>query len=190
MRSRQEPQMQFASIEGSKPVRSAPRAFVSAFARRIAAGLFPGAPAKRTRYAVTREGGDVLQFRAVNWWTAFNVGLNEVELAVSPDRQVRYRVRYPRWAAYALAGSGAFGLVFIAFLLLFDIRDYIARHAASRFPGLSLDQNVAIAWAMALFWGFAWPWILIAMHKGPLRRLMERLIDEVDAEAAGEARRG
>jgi len=72
-----------------------------------------------------------------------------------------------------------------ASLLLFDIRDYVARHPASAFPGLSLDQNVAIAWVMALFWAFAWPWILIALHKGPLRRLMEHLIAEIDAEAGG-----
>ena len=177
--------MPLATIEGTTAVRSEPRSFVAAFARRIATGLLRGGSPRRSRYVVTREEADRLEFRADNGWTAFNVGLNEVELAVSPDRQVRYRVRYPRWAAYALAGSGAFGLVFIGFLLLFDIRDYVARHPASAFPGLSLDQNVAIAWVMALFWGFAWPWILIALHKGPLRRLMEHLIAEVDAEAGG-----
>jgi len=181
--------MQLASVEGSKPIRSAPRAFVSAFARRIATGLFPGAPSKRTRYTVTREGGEGLQFRAVNWWTAITVGLNEVELAASGGR-VRYAVRYPRWAVFVLALSALLGFVLIAFVLLYDVREYLARHPASTVPGLSLDQNVALTWAMALFWGFAWPWILIAMYKGPLRRLVERLIDEVDAEAAGEARRG
>jgi hypothetical protein len=54
-------------------------------------------------------------------------------------------------------------------------------------PGLSLDQNVAVACGMALFRGFAWPWILVAMHKRPVRRLMERLIADVDAEAASGA---
>lgn len=182
--------MPFATVEGSTTIRSEPRAFVAAFTRRIATGLLRGTAPRRSRYVVTREEADRLEFRAANWWTAFNVGLNEVELALSPDRQVRYRVRYPRWAAYAVAGSGAFGLVFIGFLLLYDIRDYIARHPASALPGLSMDQNVGIAWVMALFWGFTWPWILIALHKGPLRRLIEGLIAEVDAEAAGQARRG
>jgi hypothetical protein len=181
--------MQFATVEGSKPVRSAPRAFVSAFARRIATGLFPGPPSERSRYTVTREGGESLHFRAANTWTATTVGLNEVSLAASEGR-VRYTVRYTRWAAFALALAVTIGALLIAFFVLFDIRRYLARHPASTLPFLSLDQNVALAWAMAVFWGFVWPWILIATHKGPLRRLIEGLIDEVDAEAAGEARRG
>jgi hypothetical protein len=181
--------MQFATVEGSKPIRSAPRAFVAAFARRIATGLFPGPPSERARYTVTREGGDSLHFRAANLWTATNVGLNEVELAASGGR-VRYTVRYTRWAVFTLALADTIGVLLIAFFVLFDIRTYLAQHPASTLPFLSLDQNVALAWAMALFWGFAWPWILIAMHKGPLRRLTEGLVDEVDAAAAGEARRG
>jgi multisubunit Na+/H+ antiporter MnhB subunit len=82
-----------------------------------------------------------------------------------------------------LLGGVAFALVFGAFLLTFDIRSYIERNAASRVPGLSLDTNVAIAWAMAFFWGLVWPWILIAFYKRPLGRMMERLIAEVDAAA-------
>jgi len=181
--------MRFAQTAGTATIRSEPRAFVAAFARRVAAGLLRGTSPRRCRYVVTREGADGLEFRAASWPTATNVGLNDVELAVSPDRHVRYRVRFPRWAAYALAGSAVFGLVFILFLFLFDVRDYLAHHPRSTVPGLSLDQNVAIAWVMALFWGFAWPWILIAFHKGPLRRLMEQIIAEVDVEAAGGARR-
>jgi hypothetical protein len=50
-------------------------------------------------------------------------------------------------------------------------------------PSLSTDQNLAVAWVIVVFWGFAWPWVLIAMHKRPLRRLVERLIREVDAHA-------
>lgn len=108
-------------------------------------------------------------------------------MKVFPDGRVRYAIRYPRWAGYAVALSAALGIILMAFFLTFDLRRYIASHAASRIPGLTLDQNVAIAWAMAVFWGFAWPWILIPLHKRPLRRLMEQIIGEVDA-AASEAR--
>ena len=44
-------------------------------------------------------------------------------------------------------------------------------------------QNVAVAWAMALFWGLVWPWLLILIHRWPLRRLMQRLIADVDSAA-------
>lgn len=172
-----------ASVEGSATIRAQARAFIAAFVQRIEAGLLRGTARRRCNYAVTRAGADGLGFRAVNWWTALNVGLNEVELTVAPDGRVRYGIRYPRWANYVVALCGGLGVVLIAFLLIYDVRGYIIQHPESAFPALSTDQNVAIAWAMALFWGFAWPWILIALHKRPLRRLMEQLITEVDAAA-------
>src|SRR5947209_7956181 len=100
-----------------------------------------------------------------DWLTAFNVGLNDVQAAASSDGRVSYTIEYQRWAAYVLVLGATVGIVLMAILLMFDMRGYIARHRASRFPGLSTDQNMAIAWAMAVFWGFIWPWILIALHK-------------------------
>ena len=167
--------------EGAASIRADPQAFISSFARRIETGLLGDRSSRRCRYLVTRQGSEGLAFRATDWMTAIAVGLNNVELAVSSDRRVRYTIRYLRWARYALLGCGAFGLVFGAFLLMFDIRGYIEQHAASRVPGLSLETNIAIVWTMVFFWGFVWPWILIALHKKPLGRLMERLIAEVEA---------
>ena len=181
--------MRFATVSGSSPMRSDARAFVAAFARRVRSGLIPGASAARNRYEVTREGGDSLRFRAAAWLTAIAVGLNDVELVASAGR-VRYTVRYPAWAAFVLGLSDLLGVALVAFFVLFDIREYLARNPASAIPGLSLDQNVVLAWVLAIFWGFVWPWVIIATHARPLRRLTERLIAEVDAAAAGEARRG
>jgi hypothetical protein len=56
-------------------------------------------------------------------------------------------------------------------------------------PGLSVEQNLLIAWVMVLFWGFIWPWVLISLHKRPLHRLIARLIAEVDAGVAPASRR-
>ena len=90
-----------------------------------------------------------------------------------------------------MAGSALLGLVLIAFFVLYDLRDYLAGHSrlhacpacrwtrTSRWPG---------PWRS--FWGFVWPWILIAMYRRPLRRLIDQMISEVDAAAAGEVRRG
>lgn len=175
----------FPSTDGTAAIRAPARAFVKAFVRRVEAGLLPGTSERRCRHEVTETASDALQFRAIDWPTAANVGLNDVKMTVSASGVVQYHVRYMRWAAYALALSAGIGLLLIAFLLAFDLRGYIASHPGPEYLGLSPDQNVAIAWGMALFWAFAWPWILIALHKRPLRRLMERLIAEVDATAVG-----
>ena len=168
-------------VEGTCTIRAEPRAFVSAFARRIETGLLRGASPRRCGYLVTRQQDDGLAFRATNWLTAFNVGLNDVELTISSSGRVGYTIQYRRWATSAVFFCGGLGLALGAFFLVFDIRAYVEQHAASRIPGLSMDQNVAIAWAMAFFWGFVWPWILIALHKRPVGRLMQQLIAEVDA---------
>jgi hypothetical protein len=142
---------------GAVSIRAEPLAFVSAFVRRIEIGLLGSTSPRRSRYVVTRQESDGLAFRATDWLTAFDVGLNEVDLAISSDRRVRYTIQYWRWASYALLGGVAFSLVLGGLFLLGDLRDYIERHAFSRVPGLSIDQNVAIAWTMIVFWGLAFP---------------------------------
>jgi hypothetical protein len=106
-----------------------------------------------------------------------------LELCFPNPGSVQYRVRYWRWASFTLGLSGILGLVGLLLLLALDVRGYIARHEVTMLPGLSIDQNLFVAWAMVIFWGFAWPWLLIALHKRPLRRLVARLIREVDARA-------
>jgi hypothetical protein len=173
----------FAIVTGSAGIHAQTHAFTAALVRRIEAGVLPNAPARRRRYVLTRNERDGLGFRAADWLTAFYVGLNDVDMTVAGDRRVNYVIRYQRWAGYALALSALIGLALMAWLLLFDGRGYIETHPASRLPGLSTDQSLAIAWGMAVFWGFVWPWILIALHKRPLRRLMDQIIGEVDADA-------
>ena len=170
-------------INGTVSVRSSAVQFLQAFQQRVAAGLLTGKPASRSNYRVVDAGPDSLRIHAVDWWTAVNVGLNELELRLSQPGSVRYHVRYWRWAAYAVGLSGVLGLIGVALLLTLDVRGYIAGHTASRLPGLTTDQNVLMAWTMVLFWGFVWPWVLIAMHKRPLHRLVARLVREVDASA-------
>jgi hypothetical protein len=177
-------------VEGSLTLRSEVTAFLGAFVRRIETGLL-GSSRRRCNYVVTERGADVLRFRAGDWSTALNVGLNEVELALSAGR-VRYRVWYWRWAAYAVLLGALIGLVLMTFLTMFDLPGYLREHPRSMIPGVSIGAHVGIAWGMAIFWGFVWPWILIAAHRRPLGRLMSQLVGEVDAaaQAAGGATRG
>jgi hypothetical protein len=170
-------------IEGTVAIHSSTAQLLRAFQQRVAAGLLVGQPHSRSNYLVVEAGPGQLRVHAADWWTAINVGLNELELRLPQPGFVHYRVRYWRWACYALGLSGILGLIGLVLLLTLDVRGYIARHSHAMLPGFSIDQNLLIAWAMVLFWGFAWPWLLIALHKRPLRRLVTRLIGEVDDRA-------
>ena len=175
-------------IDGTVSIQSSAEKFLQAFRQRVAAGLLSGRPHPRSNYVVSESDPTHLEVRAANWWTAINVGLNRLELRHSPPNMIHYHVQYWRWARYALGLSGALGLVGLVLLLSFDVRGYIARHQNSMVPGLSIEQNLFIAWLMALFWGFVWPWLLISMHKRPLHRLVTHLIAEVDGGAASAKR--
>lgn len=168
-------------IEGIVPIRSSAAQFLQAFQQRVAAGLLLGGPHPRSNYVIAEAGPSQLRVQAADWWTAINVGLNELELRLLQRGTVHYRVRYWRWARYALSLGGILGIIGLVLLLTLDVRGYIARQPTSRFPGLSVEQNLLIAWTMVLFWGFVWPWLLIVLHKRPLHRLVARLVAEVDA---------
>jgi len=170
-------------IEGTAFIQAPPSAFLSGFRRRAENGLLSGRPHARSNYAVTRAEADRLRVSAVDWRTAFNVGLNEIELLATKAGVVDYRIGYKRWAAYAVALSAAIAVTMIGVLLSIDLHTYIENHRGTVFPGLSVDQQVRVAWALVVFWGFVWPWLLIAFHKRPLRQLFERIVSEVDAVA-------
>ena len=167
-------------VEGTAGIGAPPRTFLAAFVQRVRTGLLPRAATRRTQYVVVEEAYDHLRFRAASWWTAINVGLNDVELTVHPQGRVRYAIRYWPWTAYAVCLCCAVGAVMAGVFLAIDPAAYISQHAESRIPGFTIGQHVAFAWTMVAFWGFVWPWILIALHKRPLRRLMERIIADVD----------
>ena len=171
-------------LDGTAQIRSAPGPFLRAFAKRVEAGLLTGRPHPRSNYVAESVTPDQLVVRAADWWTAVNVGLNHLELEASPPDRIRYFVRYWPWAQYALGLSGIMGLVGIALLLGTDARGYFERSPDLILSALSVEQNLWIAWLMVLFWGFIWPWLLIAMHKRPLRRLLTSLIAEVDSQTA------
>ena len=175
-------------IEGAVSIRSGAENFLSAFRRRVTAGLLTARPRPRSNYVVSETSPDRLQVRAADWRTAINVGLNRIELRQLEPGSIHYHVRYWQWARFVLGLSGTMGLVGLVLLLSFDVRAYIAQHQSSMIPGLSSDQNLLVAWTMVLFWGFIWPWILILLHKRPLHRLVAALIAEVDAKAASTSR--
>lgn len=174
-------------IEGTVQIRSNPNGFVQAFEHRVQAGLLTGRAHPRSNYRALRVGAEQLHISAADWLTAFNVGLNEVELQAVPG-SVHYQVWYWRWTRFVLLFSGGLGAIGLMLLQILDVRTYIANHPGSMIPGLSVDHNLQVAWSLFVFWGFVFPWLLIAMHKRPLRRLVERLIADVDSKDASERR--
>lgn len=150
--------------------------FIGALAQRVRSGLFPGASERRNRYKVVNESEGELRFRSEGLLSAITVGWNDVQIQIdlapqTPGAQpkIHYRVMFFNWAAYGVALCGLIALCLIA--------------AASIFGGKFLGDYPAaktIFWIMFAFWGFVWPWILVALHKRPAARLLERLLSEVN----------
>jgi hypothetical protein len=155
-------------------------AFIAAMRARVSTGLLTN---PRARYAVRRADASVIEVRAMDWRTAIGIGLNDIELLQYAPGSIHYRVRYWRWASYVIGLGAALGLTGAALLLGLDVRGYIERHPQSMIPGTSAEGHMTVAWLLILFWGFVWPWLLITMHKGPLRRVITSLITDVDAAA-------
>jgi hypothetical protein len=65
---------------------------------------------------------------------------------------------------------------------MLDLPVYIANNADARIPSLSVNQTLLFAWSNLIFWSVIWPWVLISLHKRPLRRLLARIVDEVDQQ--------
>jgi len=169
------------AIQGACFINSLPAEFFARMKGRVVAGLLSGGAQSRSNYVVTQAESTFLRIRAADWSTALNVGLNELELHATQPGQVRYHVRYWRWAGYGIALCAVLGAIGLGFLLFTDVPSYIEAHPARMIPGLSTEQNLLFAWTMVLFWGFVWPWLLIHLHQRPLHRLLERVISEVDA---------
>jgi len=162
------------SFTGTLEIRSATPAFFEALKARVQLGLLTGKPHPRARYAVTKHTERELAIRASDFLTAINVGLNDVVLQSAADRQLDYSVGYSRWAAYVVGLSAVIGAAVALAHLGFKLGG--GSH-------LDADQTDSIFWALVLFWGGVWPWILVAMHRRFARGLLVRILREVDVAA-------
>jgi len=171
-------------IRGKVTIRSEPEPFFKAFRRRVASGLLTGTPHRRSNYLATLVDARHLTVRAGDWKSAINVGLNDLDFGYAGDGILRYRVRYWRWTIYCLALGAVLAAIGIALALAFDVRSYLTQMPASMRWGLSVDQSVILLWVFIVFWGFVWPWLLVALHKRPLHSLVKRLVAAVDESVA------
>ena len=141
---------------------------------RVRNGLFPMAKPRRNAYKVVSRTEDSLRFRSTNVLSGINVGLNDVSLTLDVDRGVaRFDIRYWTWAKY---GIGLCLSIFGLIVLLLTV-------GRALFPPawfMNADRMPILKWTMLGFFGFAWPWILVAMHKRPVRRCLVGILDEVN----------
>src|SRR5262249_19211893 len=108
----------FASFRGRFSPRTEGRAFLARVARRVEAGFLMGRPHFRSRYAVASHAGDQLAIRSEDFWTDFNVGLNEISLRLVGDGAVEYEVTFWRWLRGCIVMCGAFAILLLAGFVL------------------------------------------------------------------------
>lgn len=179
------PQMSVLSprFTGKIDIASPTPVFFDAMKARVRLGLLTGRPDWRSRYVVDGHTEQELAIRASDFITAINVGLNEVVLRKAGNRTVEYSVNYWRWAAYVVGLGAVLGVAFVVGVLFWGIESRLGRHAFGADSALDRTIAVALFWALVLFWAGIWPWILIAMHKPFARKLLDRIIREVDVAA-------
>ena len=130
-------------IEGAVAIHSPAVQFAQAFRQRVMAGLLTGRPHARSNYRVVEGVPGQLRIRAMDWWTATNVGLNELELRFPKPGSVQYRVRYWRWASFTLGLSGILGLVGVL-LLARPRRSRLHRASRGDDAARALDRSESV----------------------------------------------
>jgi len=148
--------------------------FIASLAERVRRGLFPRASQRRNGYAVVSESEKELRFRSEGLLTAISIGWNDVQVQIesAPHSAPRvcYEVRYFGWARYSVILCAFIGIALIAGWSLLGEK-FGARRSAAK----------PIFRAMVMFWCFVWPWILVAIHKRPAPRALERLFAEINS---------
>jgi Flp pilus assembly protein TadB len=161
--------------EGTLTLGEVPADFTDRIRDRVEQGLLMRGSRVRANYAVRERTGDSIAFGAEDWWTAVNIGLNEVKVRREDTKTLAYTVRFPKWMGYTAGLCGAVA-GFIAISV--GVGGILGKVPA----GTRLPANVSVVGGIVL-WGAAWPWLLASLHKRHLRRFMERMLrEELDRE--------
>jgi len=157
------------TYDGTIQLPSVPADFTDRIARRVDRGLFVPGSRRRANYVVSASSPDSIAFDAVDFSTAYSVGLNNVLLQREGATAIAYHGRFWRWAAIAATQALVISLV----LLIVVVYVPSAR-----------DQVNAYSWGWAFtivllaFFGLVFPWLLVAFHKRFAARALERIVRE------------
>lgn len=162
-----------SAYEGSIEFDPLPTDWADRMARRIETGLLTPGSRRRANYVVRSKSSDAVSFSADDFWTAFNIGLNEVELRRADGNRVAYHGSFSRWASYAaIQGLAVTGAVLIVVLFWPGARAEVARYGGWGWPLLII---------LLAFFGLVWPRVLVVMHRRFASRALERIVRQAVA---------
>jgi len=157
---------------GTIEFKALPDDYTDRIARRVETGLLVAGSRRRANYVVRAKSREAVSFSAVGFWTAYNLGLNEVEVRGAGPNCVDYHGSFRRWALYATINSLALAtVILIGLLVLPGARDQVSRYT----------WGWLYIGALLAFFGLVWPWLLVAMHRRFVPRALERIVREAVA---------
>jgi hypothetical protein len=155
--------------DGGIDFEAVPDDFAERIARRVRTGLLVPGRRGRANYVVEKQGVDAISFSARGFWTAYNIGLNDVELRRDGQKRIVFHGSFRRWTLYAAIHGLVLALVILlGILVLPDARNEIAR----------TSWGWAFVGALLVFFGLLWPWLLVAMQRRFVPRALERIVRE------------
>jgi hypothetical protein len=156
-------------FEGALILPRVPDDFTDRIRERVKRGLFM--PGRRTRanYAVRNASKDEIAFGAEDLLTAYNVGLNEVQISRQGRDAIRYHVSFWRWTWLAVAHGAVIGLMFSVLFLVAPAM----RHTLEAYP-----YGPQAFWTLVAFFGLIWPWALTAIHRRFADKALRRILQE------------
>ena len=160
-------------FEGEITLDPVPEDFVARLARRVEAGFLSPGMRSRADYRVASSDRDSITIRAHGFLTIYNVGLNEIVLTRQGAGTLCYRVTFWGWTRTAVVHGLLLGAIFVA---LYVFVPQMRRDVAS------YSHGFALLWSIVGFLCVLWPWLLAAMHRGPARQALLRILRETLAD--------
>lgn len=171
----------YPGYSGSYKPESLRSDFIWMLAARVDKGLLPKTSKGRNKYEIVYATENTIRFRAVNFLSGINIGLNDVCIKV--DREagtIEYNVSFWTWARYCIFLCLGIGLALGVLFLMPLMGLYI--FSRSYYPPLAEIKDWSFP--MVIFWGVIWPWILIIVHKRSAEKYLIKILDDVNNDSA------
>lgn len=157
-------------FSGTLHFESVPVDAIDRMEQRVRNGFVLDGNRARNSYETARTEGS-LRITACDYFTAANVGLNDVTIVVTGEGRVDYIVRFDMWRRYCIRLCAMIAaMIMVTFVVM-----WLAGN------GHLIDVAGAGFWVGVLnltFWGFAWPYVLAELHKRQAARCLERILRE------------